>query len=323
MTGEKRLIEKYYNNFKTWCWYIKKHAPEGVVNYSYYGDWAGPEDSCYCENKIGESDADRLEGYEPGAANSKYISGEMISTAIYYMTLELVEKFSKILGVTNIYMEEKERVKTAFLNRWFDEKTACVGKGTQGEQALALYTKLVPKEYTNKSARVMADAVIADGYRIKTGNIVTPMLLDILSEFGYEDIAWKLISSTEYPSFGYMLANGATTMWERFELKEDAGMNSHNHPMYGASVAWLYRQLAGLTVIVPNKEYVLTPKIPEDLLYFEMRIPLLCGSIYLKCERKYGRLTVFVDIPFSLKVILNIRGKSYELAYGINSITVR
>ena len=322
MTGDARVIEKHYESFKKWCNCLKKHAPDGIVDYSYYGDWAGPEDCCYCVDTIGDSDAERLEGYEPGAANSRYISGEMMSTAMYYMTLCLVEDFADILGINDSYKEEKERIKTAFLNKWFGQKTAYVGKGTQGEQALALYTKLIPKEYETEAAKVMADAVIDGGCRIKTGNIVTPMLLDMLSHYGYTDIAWKILAREEYPSFGYMLANGATTLWERFELKEDAGMNSHNHPMYGASVGWMFRQLAGFEVVVANREYVLTPHIPQELMYFEMRIPLLCGSIFLKCEKRYGKLVIFADIPFSLKVSLNIDGKCYELSHGANAVTM-
>ena len=119
-----------------------------------------------------------------------------------------------------------------------------------------------------------------------------------------------------------MLANGATTMWERFELKEDAGMNSHNHPMYGASVGWLYRQLAGFKVVSPNKEYELSPNIPRDLLYFEMKIPLLCGSIYLKCEKKYGKLIVMIDVPFGANVVFKFADKEYMLEHGFSTITI-
>ena len=321
MTGDTRVIKKHYNNFTAWCDFLRRRAPDGILEYSYYGDWAGPVDSCFCVDTIGGSDSERLEGYEPGAANSRYIPGSMISTAVFYMTLCLTSGFAEILGKKDSFAEEKLRVKTAFLNKWFNEETGAVGTGSQGEQALALYTRLIPEKYAKKAAKIMADEVISDGCRIKTGNIVTPMLMDMLSEYGYTDIAWKLITRTEYPSFGYMLENGATTLWERFELKEDAGMNSHNHPMYGASVGWLYRRLAGFRVIVPNRKYALSPNIPNDLPYFEMRIPLLCGNIYLKCEKRFGKLTIFADIPFSAEVCLDIYGEKHKLTSGFNAVT--
>ena len=321
MTGSTSLIEKYYDNFKAWCDYLKAHTTDGIVNYSYYGDWAGPDDTCYYIGTICNSDSKQLDEYDTGPAISRYIPGEMMSTAIYFMTLSLMADFATIIGKNDSFEEEKERIQTAFLEKWFDEKNAFVGSRTQGEQALALYTGIIPENRRKEAAKIMADEVIAGEYRIKTGNLVTPMLLDMLSAFGYADVAWKVISATEYPSFGYMLAHGATTMWERFELKKNGGMNSHNHPMYGAAIGWLYRQLAGFKVITPNSKYILEPKIPDELLYFEMRIPLLCDSIYLKCEKKYGSLVIFADIPFSANVTLKVNGKNYELSHGFNAIT--
>lgn len=85
---------------------------------------------------------------------------------------------------------------------------------------------------------------------------------------------------------------------------------------------WHYRKLAGLKVIVPNTEYELSLKIPKDLLYFEMRIPRLCVSIYLKCENRFAKLDFFADIPFSININLNIGGEKYRLAHGFNVIAL-
>lgn len=71
-------------------------------------------------------------------------------------------------------------------------------------------------------------------------------LLDMLTEYGYADEAYRLMTREEYPSFGYMIQQEATTIWERFELKKNPGMNSHNHPMYGAAGAWFFTGLAGI-----------------------------------------------------------------------------
>ena len=142
----------------------------------------------------------------------------------------------------------------------------------------------------------------------------------MLSEYGYSDIAWKLITSSDYPSFGYMFANGATTMWERFELKKECGMNSHCHPMYGASTKYLYHSLAGFKAVIPNKEYKINPSIPKDLLYFEMRIPLLCDSVYIKYENRYNTENFCIDVPFGMKITLDYNNKKYILDSGFHSI---
>ena len=322
MSGDTSLIKKHYDGFKAWNNYLKSCAPDGIVNYSYYGDWAGPEDCCYSTATIGNSDVEKTEEYDTGAANSLYIPGEMMSTVIYYMNLQIMLEFSRLTGTVDEeeYSAEANRIQTAFLDNWFNSETATVHNGSQGAQAVALYVGIIPEQYRKKAADVMAEAVISDGYRLKTGNLATPMLFQMLSEYGYSDIAWKLITSSDYPSFGYMFANGATTMWERFELKKECGMNSHCHPMYGASTKYLYHSLAGFKAVIPNKEYKINPSIPKDLLYFEMRIPLLCDSVYIKYENRYNTENFCIDVPFGMKITLDYNNKKYILESGFHSI---
>jgi alpha-L-rhamnosidase len=84
---------------------------------------------------------------------------------------------------------------------------------------------------------------------ITTGNLATKFILEVLTDAGYGDIALGLVTQTTYPSWGYMLRNGATTIWERWEIASGAEMNSHSHPMYASVGAWLYRALGGLRLL--------------------------------------------------------------------------
>lgn len=324
MTNSTKVIEKYYNSFVKWNEYLKSRRRDTLVDYSYYGDWAGPEDCCYIVTTIGNSDTEKSEEYDTGAANSKMIPGEMISTGCHYLNYTLLSEFAALLGYDEDkakFESEAETVKRAYLEKWFNRENATVLNGSQACQAFSLYIGIIPEEYQNKAAQVMEKAVIDAGYRIETGNITTPMLMDMLTRFGMDDTAWKLLTRDEYPSWGYMIANGATTVWERFELKKDCGMNSHNHPMYGAVSGWLYRSLAGFMAITPLKKYKIAPKIPKDLLYFEMKIPLLASSFYLRCERKYEKLTVFVDVPLGMSAELIINGETYHLSAGFSCMS--
>ena len=146
---------------------------------------------------------------------------------------------------------------------------------SQACQAFSLCLGLVPEQYERQVFARLLSAVWESGHRIQTGNIVTPMVLAVLSRYGHADDAWKIMVREKYPSWGYMMANGATTVWERFELKEHCGMNSHNHPMYGASVGWLYDSLFGFRVEKPMQEVTVKPNLPTDLLYAEARIPTM------------------------------------------------
>ena len=100
------------------------------------------------------------------------------------------------------------------------------------------------KQIAPRAAKNMRDE-LANSATISftTGNLCTRYLLDELAEYGYIDDAYELLTRDEYPSWGFMRQNEATTVWERFELKKNPGMNSHNHPMYGAADAFLVSRI--------------------------------------------------------------------------------
>ena len=87
-------------------------------------------------------------------------------------------------------------------------------------------------------------------------------------------------------------------------------------------IGWLYRSMVGFKVIEPGKNYVLKPCIPEDLKYFEMKIPLLSGSIYLKYENKYNMQLFFIDVPAGVKVEFEYKNIKYNTYCGFNSYCI-
>lgn len=318
ITGSCDLIDKYYNNFVMWNNYLKSRRVDGIVTYSYYGDWAGPEDCCYNAECIGDSDTERLEGYEPGAANSLYVPGELMSTVCHYMNYQMLIDFASLTGRLDdveCFKKETEIVKKAFLKKWYAGE-GVIHNASQACQALALYTGLAPEGEEEKAAEVMNNAVVSAGYRLQTANISTPILLKMLFKYGYGNTAWKILSRTEYPSWGYEIANGATTIWERFELKKNGGMNSHSHPMYGASVGSLYEGLAGLKIVSPGREYDVSLFMPEGVNYFELKIPTVRGTIYIKAEYKYDEKTAYISVPFGITLNFEAKGKKEVLNSG-------
>jgi alpha-L-rhamnosidase len=110
----------------------------------------------------------------------------------------------------------------------------------------------------------------------------------------------------EYPSYGFMIQNEATTVWERFELKLNPGMNSHSHPMYGAVDYWFYAYLAGVKAVTPAfDEFTVEPYYPEKLLSLNAVIDTIKGDISIRWIKQYGRLWLYVTVPFGTSA--NIR----------------
>ncbi len=121
------------------------------------------------------------------------------------------------------------------------------GSNNQSCNAISLYMDMVPPQCTARVvANLVRDVVELHDCHLTTGNICTKYLLEALTAAGHGDVAYSIATQETYPSWGYMLANGATTLWERWELATGSGMNSHNHPMLGSVGSWLYRAIGGI-----------------------------------------------------------------------------
>ena len=194
--------------------------------------------------------------------------------------------------------------------------------GSQGCQAFALWLGILPARDRPRAAALLHQAVVDAGMRLTTGNLCTRYLMDMLSDYGYADDVLTLLERQEYPSWGYMLQNAATTVWERFELKENGGMNSHCHPMYGAVDYWLYNRLAGIQPAAPGWERVrIAPVFPVGLLYAEASVSTCRGDVYVRWHKKYGKTSVAVSLPFGTTGELCLPDGARPLASGFQIVT--
>jgi alpha-L-rhamnosidase len=305
--GDTDTIGKHYESYKKWneCLSALRNA-EGIVEYAHYGDWASPKDSC-------------TGGFD--AVKSAVTDPYLMSTGYHYLNSILLARFAEALGKTDeqkSHLEYAEDVRRAIIKKWFDPRDARIGSGSQGSQAFALWLGVIPKEHERRAAKRMLEAVESVGYRITTGNLTTKYLLDMLAKYGYEDAAWKLLCREEYPSWGYMIQHGATTVWERFEQKRGSVMNSHSHPMYGAVGYWLYAYLLG---IKPQKngyeEFEIAPVFPKGLHYAEGRVSTTYGDIYLCWRREVDHLYITIDVPFGTKATLRAFEETRDLESGV------
>jgi alpha-L-rhamnosidase len=123
------------------------------------------------------------------------------------------------------------------------------GGDTQTGYVLALHMNLLPEALRAAAAQKLVDKIEANHGLLGTGFLGTPYLLEELTKTGHADEAYKVLLNTQYPSWGYLVEHGATTMWERWngdQMKSDPSMNSYNHYAYGAVADWIYRYAAGV-----------------------------------------------------------------------------
>lgn len=131
-----------------------------------------------------------------------------------------------------------------------------------------------------------------NGGGLTTGFIGSRFILPALCDIGETELAYEIISRTEYPSWGYMLKNGATTVWERWNGYtkehgfEDPEMNSFNHYSLGSCVEWLYSYVLGIKLFPEREKVVISPSFGKKLAFARGGTRVKDGKIFVKWRRE-------------------------------------
>ncbi|MDE3104713.1 MAG: family 78 glycoside hydrolase catalytic domain [Acidobacteriota bacterium] len=156
---------------------------------------------------------------------------------------------------------------------------------TQTGYVLALYMRLVPDALRQAAAAKLVAKIEANHGLLGTGFLGTPYLLEVLSDTGHSDVAYKLLLNRSYPSWGYLIEHGATTTWERWngdQMRDDPSMNSYNHYAYGAVAEWMYRYAAGVDTVPSSAGFHTVALHPN----FDARL----GHVNFAYDSAYGTI---------------------------------
>jgi len=303
------ILASNYEGFRRWVDYLSAQATDDIVSYSYYGDWAPPaQESLIVADYV--------------SPHSARTPGALVSTAFYYYATTLLAKFSRRLGHeenAEKYTLLAERIREAFQREFWQGETIGYGSGNQACNSLALYLDLVPSDSRDSVVAALIRDIEAHDYHLTTGNLCTKYLLEVLAAEGHFDTALRIATQTTYPSWGFMLAEGATTLWERWEYLTGGGMNSHNHPMLGSIGAWMYRRVAGLTI---KEENAPTPhfeiNIPESARIIHARASLetAWGRLAVSWKRESDTVTIQIEVPWNCTGSVIIGSATYPVASG-------
>jgi alpha-L-rhamnosidase len=293
-SGDLGVIREQFRNYERWEECLLRHSDDYIVSYSYYGDWAAPAYAC-----------ESMEN-----AKSSVTPGIFMSTGFSYYNCVLLSEFARLLGdasAENKYLALAGSIKSAMLEKWYDSKNRMFATGSMACQAFALWLGLPPVSDCQKIADALSADLKSNDYHFTTGNLCTKYLLDVLARYGHADDAYALVTREKYPSWGWMLQNEATTVWERFELKDSGGMNSYCHPMYGSLGAWFYSALAGLTPLDWGwKRFLVKPSLPEKLLSCHASVNTPLGAVSVRWVKRDGSVFLQLDVPFGARAEVEI-----------------
>lgn len=312
--GNSTIIEDHYNGFKAWVDFLHSQARSGILEYSYYGDWSPPAE-------MGVAG----EGY---GAISKNTPGALISTGFFCYYARIMGKMAAIIGHTEDaarYAALAQTTAAAFHTRFWNESTGGYGSNNQACNAFALFLGIGNQEQQEKTLQNLVKDVKNHGYHLTTGNICTKYLLEVLTERGEADVAYKIATQTTYPGWGYMLEKGATTLWERWEYQTGSSMNSHNHPMMGSVGSWFYKYLLGINPDEDNpgfQRFIIKPYLPGGLESCEGSYHSVKGTIssrWKTCKNKTelkvtipANTVAVVYIPSTRPAGITVNGKSHK-----------
>ena len=201
----------------------------------------------------------------------------------------------------------------AFVDSLLVKGTGRFGDATEACQAFALYYDLVPPEERDMAIDRLAAAIIDDnGGHVSAGIFGTKMLFNVLADNGRGDVAFTMANQRDYPSWGHMLANGATTLWEEWDGNIHA---SFNHPMFGSPTEWFFRGVAGINHhpdAVGFDHIVIRPQPAGSLTWAKGEYESVRGLISSGWEIADGVLTLTVTVPVNTTAEVHVPAASVE-----------
>ena len=297
--GDKKTLEKNFDSMSRWAQYLSSRANDGILDDSYIGDWAPP-----------------LNEAIPGSIGTSSVSantpGGLVSTAHFIHMLSILSKIASVLNNEHASKElfsECLMCKKAFHQKFFNSNTGGYGSNNQACNSMALYMDIVPADLRSRVLENLVSDVVSNEYHLTTGNLATKYIFDVLAEGGETDIAFKLLTQTSYPSWGYMLAKGATTMWERWEEATGNGMNSHNHAMYASIGSWFYKYLAGIKLpdsSIGFSDVIIEPVFPKDLDWVKVELDTIKGKISVSWVKQSTSILLKIKLPLGCKCDLKL-----------------
>jgi len=273
--GDRRVLEEQFDGLKKYVEFLRGRAENELLRYSYYGDWVAV-DKC------------------PGA---------VVSSFYYYYDTKILADAARVLGKAQdaaVYDKLAADIRTAFNREFYNPRTGDYADGTQTANTLPLFLGISTEKEGGAWGRLFDNIVYKHDSHLTTGIIGTKYIMELLTRNGASDLAYDIAVQTTYPSWGYMIENGATTLWELWQRREGSSMNSHNHPMFGSVGAWLYKALAGITMApgsVGYEKLVLQPQMVRDLMHASGTIDTLRGEVGCAWSRTDGSVRVEPVVP--------------------------
>ncbi|MFI0350183.1 family 78 glycoside hydrolase catalytic domain [Actinomadura sp. 9N407] len=283
--GDRRVLERSYGAMKAWVDHVRRHNPDLIWRHrvgNHYGDWL-----------------------QVNAETSR----DVLATAYFARSAERVAETARVLGADDDaghYEALHTAVRAAFIDAFVDTGQGRVDGETQTGYLLALAFGLLPAPAIPAAVAHLVADIRARGTHLTTGFVGVALLCPVLAEHGHAGLAYALLHQDEYPSWGYSIRHGATTIWERWDGWtekhgfQSAAMNSFNHYSLGSVGEWLYGGVAGIRQrpdSVAYRHLLLQPTVGGRLTWARARQETARGTVECGWSLHEGRLLLQATVP--------------------------
>ncbi|MGH9470895.1 MAG: family 78 glycoside hydrolase catalytic domain [Terriglobia bacterium] len=295
--GDRRILEDNYDGLKKYAGFLRSRATGNLLTYSYYGDWVP----------------------------IVHTPGDYVSAVYYYYDTWILSHIANVLGHAadaQNYSQLAGQIRAAINSRYLNSSTGQYANGTQTADSMALAAGLVPDKNRGAVAgNLYNDVVYYHNTHLTTGFIGVKWLMPALTMTGHPDVAYELATQTTYPSWGYMIKKGATTLWELWQDKMGPSMNSHDHAMFGSVGAWFYRALAGINQTPASAAYRhirIEPGVVEDLHWASGTVHTIRGTVSSSWVHSPGEIKLDVVIPAGADATILVPKELDMTAIGVH-----
>jgi len=283
--GDARVLETFYPNMLNWLGYVQKYSPNILLEQWpatedrnwYLGDWATPEG------------VDQTDPRSVGlVTNCAIVDG--------------YDKMIRIAGVLNKtddmqrFETMKSELSEAIHETFFNPESATYATGVQIDLAYPLILGIVPDSLKEKvTASLYAEILENRNGHLSTGLVGLPVLTQWVNTNNASELMYEMMTKKDYPGYGYMLENGATTTWEHWR-----GERSRIHNCYNAPGAWFYQSIGGIQPLegYPGYEkFLLAPRPPEAITWAKISKETPYGTIEVAWQKEQGQLIMDVTAP--------------------------
>jgi alpha-L-rhamnosidase len=291
--ADRRVLERCFEAMVAWVAHIRRHNPDLRWRHrtgNSYGDWL------------------QIDVTTPR---------DVLSTAYFARSAQLVAEAADVLGRPDVAAEHRAlhaSIRDAFIESYVDDDGSVEG-GTQTAYLLALAFGLVPDDLVRAAVDHLAADVEKRGNRLTTGFVGVALLCPVLADHGRADLAYALLQQEEFPSWGYSIRHGATTIWERWDGWTEHGgfqaaaMNSFNHYSLGSVGDWLFGRVAGIDQAqgsVAYSELLLRPLPGGTLSWARAEQETARGRVACGWSLDGDRITVTAVVPPGAPAVLEV-----------------